>query len=103
MAQDHGLTEAERMAAALAIAIFDAHPVYANTSGWRGGVGGAAMTTGCSIKDPPPRDEWISMTLETPLRDYLRDHPEFDLAAAKEAVASDLRGLFDSWMAKDSR
>lgn len=83
----------EQLVAALALALYDAHPVYANTTGWRGGIGGSAITAGCSFNDPPPSDEgWTQMdVLSTPLREWLLGHPEFDLNAAKEFVKEKVR------------
>lgn len=75
------------LAAALALMLYDAHPTYANTTGWRGGIGGAAMTPGCSIIDPPPNALWTQYDLlSAPLRAYLDASPGFDLEAAKERV-----------------
>jgi hypothetical protein len=93
------LTEAaDRLAAALAIALFDAHPTYANTTGWRGGIGGQAMTTGCSMIDPPPDADWLSLgfgLLSEPLRDYMRArHWEAEqLNAAKADLSARLKAL----------
>src|SRR5574338_1696060 len=42
------------LAAALLLVLHDAHPVYGNTAGWRGGVGGQTITRGCALVDPPP-------------------------------------------------
>ena len=82
------LTLEEQLVAALALALHDAHPVYGNTAGWRGGIGGQALTPSCSIIDPPPQDVgWTQGdVLSTPLRAWLAEHPEFDLEAAKESV-----------------
>lgn len=77
---------ADDLAGALALALYDAHPVYANTAGWRGGIGGQAVTQGCSFLDPPPDAEWTQHDLlSEPLRDYLRSR-ETDLEAAKARV-----------------
>lgn len=76
----------ERLVAALALALLDAHPSYASTAGWHGGVGGQAITRGCSLIDPPPADEWIEGVLEDVLRSWLRDNPTFDLDAAKKRL-----------------
>lgn len=78
---------AERLAAALALAIYDAHPIYGSTAGWRGGIGGQAITQGCSFIDPPPDAEWTQYDLLSgPLRDFLAETPGFDLDAAKSAM-----------------
>ena len=88
-----GLVKAEQssvaddMAGALALALHDAHPSYGNTTGWRGGIGGQAITPGCHFNDPPPGEEWAQYDLlSTPLRAYLAEHPDFDLDAAKARV-----------------
>jgi hypothetical protein len=85
---------ADRLAAALAFALHDAHPVYGSTAGWRHGIGGAAMTHGCSLVDPPPGMDWLEggAALEDPLRDWLREFPDFDLAANKAAIRAALDG-----------
>ena len=87
-AQAASLTQ--RLATALALALHDAHPVYGSTAGWRGGIGGQAMTPGCSFIDPAPGQEWTQYDLLSgPLREYLSDHP-FDLDAAKEQMKAEL-------------
>lgn len=86
---EHLRTLAERVAAAFALINYDAHPVYANTSGWRGGIGGAAITRGCSLIDPPPDADWTQFDLPSgPLRAYLDAYP-FDLGAAKDALKTE--------------
>jgi len=88
--------ESERLAAALAFMLYDAHPVYGNTTGWRGGIGGQAITQGCSYIDPPPDAEWMDSGLDLlsgPLRDYIRAHPDFDLDASKASLREELRAL----------
>lgn len=85
------MSTADRLAAALALALHDAHPVYPSTAGWRGGIGGQALTTGCSIVDPPPDALWTQYDLlSTPLREWIEQHPEFDLHAAKDALREEL-------------
>ena len=77
----------EDMAAALALLLYDAHPTYGSTSGWRGGIGGRAVTQGCNVVDPPPGAEWAQYDLlSEPLRRYMGAHPGFDLTAAKARV-----------------
>lgn len=83
--------ESDRLAAALAVALIDAHPSYANTAGWRGGIGGSAITRGCSIIDPPPDAEETEYGLTEVLRDYLIAHPDFDLTASRAALVAELR------------
>ncbi len=87
------LTMCERLAASLALAIHDAHPVYSSTAKWRGGIGGQAMTQGCSFIDPPPDDDWTQYDLlSTALREYMLGSPEFDLGAAKKSMKEELLG-----------
>lgn len=86
-----GYTTEERLAAALALALHDAHPVYANTTGWRGGVGGQSMTTGCSFIDPPPDADWTQYgLLSVPLREFLDKYPGYDLHLAKRTLREEL-------------
>jgi hypothetical protein len=87
------LTTEEKLVAALALALYDAHPVYASTTGWHGGIGGQSITQGCSFNAPPPQDEgWTQMdVLSGPLREWLSTHPGFDLEAAKAAVKEEVR------------
>lgn len=81
---------ARRLAAALALALHEAHPSYANTAGWRGGIGGQAITPGCSFIDPPPGVTFTQNdVLSTPLREFLAAYP-FDLAQAKADLRAEL-------------
>jgi hypothetical protein len=77
---------ADRLAAALHTALYDAHPTYGSTAGWRGGIGGQAVTTGCASIDPPPGDTWMTQdTLSRVLRTYIDAYGP-DLAAAKATL-----------------
>lgn len=61
----------DRLAAAFALVWYDAHPAYGNTAGWRGGIGGQAITWSCSVIDPPPGHEWLEADLPSgPLREW---------------------------------
>jgi hypothetical protein len=84
------LTEvADRLAATVLLLAHDAHPTYGNTAGWRGGIGGAAMTTGCSIIDPPPGSDWTQFDLPTaPVRAWLSEHA-FDIDAVKDELKAE--------------
>ena len=74
------------LAAALGLILHDAHPVYGSTAGWRGGIGGQAMTQGCSIIDPPSDADWTQYDMPSePLREWLNGR-DFDLNAAKERL-----------------
>lgn len=76
---------ADALAGSLALMLYDAHPTYSNTTGWRGGIGGQTVTAGCSVIDPPPGEDWTQMDLmSTALRDYMAVYPEMDLEAEKE-------------------
>lgn len=77
--------EARRLAAALHMALFDAHPAYGSTAGWRGGTGGQMVTTGCSVTDPPPAQQFLADALVLVLRDY-RDKWGADAQADREAI-----------------
>lgn len=85
---------ADEMAAAIDLLAHDAHPTYANTAGWRGGIGGSMLTTGCSVIDPPPGAEWTQYDLPTgPMREWIRLRPQIDLAGIKSRLTSE-------WMAQ---
>lgn len=85
---------AERLATALALALYEGHPTYGSTAGWRGGVGGQAVTPGCAFIDPPPGFEFLQYDLlSTPLREFLEAHP-FDLNQAKADLRAELEGKF---------
>ena len=56
---------ADRLAASVILLAHEAHPTYASTSGWRGGIGGQAITQGCSIIDPPPDAMWTQADMPT--------------------------------------
>lgn len=83
-------TEADRLAAALYGALVLAHPVYGNTTGWRGGIGGQAITAGCSLIDGNPKHVEPLEKIDQVLRDYLTAHPGTDL----NAVLSDMEVKF---------
>jgi hypothetical protein len=90
LADERG-TQARRLAAALALALHDAHPSYANTTGWRGGIGGQAVTQGCSFVDPPPNVFYTQQdVLSTPLRELLAADPTLDLATACHDLRAEL-------------
>lgn len=81
---------ARRLAAALALALYEGHPVYGNTTGWRGGIGGQTITQGCSFIDPPPGVDFTQHDLlSKPLREFMQAHP-FDLNQAKDALRAEL-------------
>ena len=82
-----------RLAASVLLLAHDAHPTYANTTGWRGGIGGAAITQGCSIVDMPPGDWWTQMDMPTAVaREWIMSNP-FDF----ESVKAELR---EEWNAE---
>lgn len=79
----------QRVAAAFALVNYDAHPAYGNTAGWRGGIGGATITHGCSIIDPPPDADWTQLDVPSgPLREFLAAFP-FDLDAEKAELKAE--------------
>jgi len=82
---------AERLAAALALVLYDAHPTFGTTAKWRGGIGGAAITSHCAlIQGAHPGGEWAEHDLPSkPLREFLAQHP-FDLEAAKAVLKVEL-------------
>lgn len=83
-------TLSRRLAAALALALHDGHPTYGSTARWRGGIGGQAITTGCSFIDPPPGVTFTQNdVLSTPLREFLAAYP-IDLEQAKANLRAEL-------------
>lgn len=67
------MTENEkRLLAALYVSAYAMHPVYPNTAGWRGGIGGSMITQGCSHIDPPHGNEGPKDALDNILRSALR-------------------------------
>lgn len=62
---------ADTLAAALRIAMYDAHPTYGSTATWHDGIGGQTVTTGCAFTDPPPHHTKLPATLHGVLRDYI--------------------------------
>ncbi|QIG58212.1 hypothetical protein SEA_SKOG_60 [Gordonia phage Skog] len=83
------LEHAQRLTGALVLAANDAHPTYSSTAGWRGGIGGQAMTRGCSVIDPPPGEEWTQGSLDGPAREFLKEYP-FDLQAMRLTLKAEL-------------
>lgn len=75
-------TEMELIAALLA-AVHHMHPTYANTSGWRGGIGGQTITRDCSFNDPPPGVEWAEGEIDEILRYALLSLSEEDLISVR--------------------
>ena len=53
----------DRLAATVALLLYDAHPVYGSTATWNGGIGGQALTTVCCVIDGPPGSEWAQHDL----------------------------------------
>ena len=84
---------ASRLAASLALTLYDAHPVYGSTALWHGGVGGQAITAHCAIiNGGPPGMEWAEGYLPSmALSEFIATTPGFDLDAAKAAMLTDLR------------
>ena len=79
----------DRLAASVILLAYDAHPVYANTTGWRGGIGGAAMTPGCSIINPPPGEIWAECDMPTSVaREWIMQR-DTDHAAIKEQLKAE--------------
>lgn len=61
----HTLETCDKLAATVLYLMNDAHPTYGSTTGWHGGIGGQAMTPGCSVIDPPPGFEFLQMGYPT--------------------------------------
>lgn len=89
---DHLRKHAQRLAATLALVLYDAHPVYGSTALWYGGIGGQAITPHCTIVGgSPPGGEWAEYDLPSkPLREFLQDYSDFNLNTAKEDMKAEL-------------
>ncbi len=75
------------LAAALYLMIYEAHRSYANTAGWRGGIGGQAITFSCGYLDPAPDQEWtIGDMPSEPLREWLQQHPDVNIQERAEKL-----------------
>jgi len=81
---------ANGLAAALHMALYDAHPAYGSTAGWRGGVGGQMVTPGCSMIDPPPDHAFLADALSGPLTDFRRIYGSDD-GQARERILTEMR------------
>ena len=90
------MTEAElELAAALYLMIYEAHRSYANTAGWRGGIGGQAITFSCGYIDPAPDQEWTTGDMPSePLRAFLAANPGVDI----KAKAEELKLRWTEWL-----
>lgn len=82
---------ADALAAALHVAIYDMHPAYGSTAGWRGGIGGSAITQGCSFNDTPTYMRAMPDRLRGTLRTYI-DRYGPDLGAAHLELLSEPGG-----------
>jgi hypothetical protein len=79
----------DELAATVLLLTYDAHPVYGSTATWRGGIGGQAMTQGCSVIDPPPGAEWLQLGVTCgPVHMWLRERGELDLEKIKSELIS---------------
>lgn len=88
------MTMEERLAATLHLVLHDAHRMYSNTAGWRGGIGGQAITIGCAFTDPAPDQEFYQYGIpQGPLREFLAAHPGFDLTAAGEGMRFEFEAI----------
>lgn len=89
---------ADRVAASLGLVLHDAHPTYGSTALWRGGVGGQALTSHCSIIDGAhPGGEWAEFDLPS---HYLREWvslrgADYDHNEMKATVRADLLALLN--------
>lgn len=72
--------ERDELLLALYALLRAAHPMYSSTATWHGGVGGQALTQGCSVKDPPPwHEEGVRRVKETLLKSMNKlDEPRMD-------------------------
>lgn len=92
------VTVADRVAASLGLVLHDAHPTYGSTALWRGGIGGQALTSHCSIIDGAhPGGEWAEFDLPS---HYLREWvslrgADYDHNEMKATVRADLLALLN--------
>ena len=89
---------ADRVAASLGLVLHDAHPTFGSTTLWRGGIGGQALTSHCSIvHGAHPGGEWAEFDLPS---HYLREWvslrgDDYDHDEMKATVRADLLALLD--------
>ena len=89
---------ADRVAASLGLVLHDAHPTFGSTALWRGGIGGQALTSHCSIVNGAhPGGEWAEFDLPS---HYLREWVSlrgdaYDHDEMKATVRADLLALLD--------
>lgn len=82
-----------RMAAALNIALNEAHVMYGSTATWHGGMGGAAMTLGCAFTDPSPRQEWMHLAgLTQPIRQLMEMDQDVDIQVETDKMRLEFGG-----------
>lgn len=89
---------ADRVAASLGLVLHDAHPTFGSTALWRGGIGGQALTSHCSIvHGAHPGGEWAEFDLPS---HYLREWVSlrgdaYDHDEMKATVRADLLALLN--------
>lgn len=86
------LTLMKRLAAAVFLAVREAHPVYANTTGAHGGIGGQTFTPSCSFLYPPSKNEYWTQydVLMKPVYELMVEYPELNLKECAEALKEEL-------------
>lgn len=81
----------EVLAAALYGVLLEAHPVYPTTAGWRGGIGGQAITQGCSLRDGRPDHREPLEAIEGILRSYIEQNPQFNAAETLKKIGVEFK------------
>lgn len=86
------LTLMKRLAAAVFLAVREAHPVYGSSAGEHGGIGGQALTPSCSFLYPPSKNEYWTQydVLMKPVYELMVEHPELNLKECAEALKEEL-------------
>ena len=90
------LTLMKRLAAAVFLAVREAHPVYGSSAGAHGGIGGQALTPSCSFLYPPSENEYWTQydVLMKPVYELMVEHPELNLKECADELKAELLAEF---------
>ena len=90
------LTLMKRLAGAVYLAVREAHPVYGNSAGAHGGVGGQALTPSCLFLHPANRDEhWTQYeVLLKPILDLTKEYPWLNIKECADDLKAELLAEF---------
>lgn len=76
-----------RLAATVLMVTYDAHPVYSNTTGPHGGIGGQSMTGWCNVIHGYDKKDWVwELGLHTAEAREVFQAGEFDYQKVREEL-----------------